>query len=113
MSNWVKDQKVLVEYNYGMFRESVVVSVTTYGSQDTRIRVKGLDDPFNTDGQQRNFSGYFRRKIHPFDQARIDETKAELKRRRMVKQVVAFDWDTASVDLLVIVTSMLPKAVKP
>ncbi len=105
-----KGTQLCLEYEPGMFRKVTVQYVTQYGAKDTRIQIEGMTSSFNAEGEERQYHRWFRRQLHPFDQAKIDATKVEKHRRLIAKMLTETDWDHASLQLLEGIKALLPAA---
>ena len=92
-----KGDILLVEYQPGMFRK-VTVKGRFGPSLSGYIRVNGLLDYFNRDtGLQRSgYSNGFRKKLHPFDEAKLTATKHERNRRALAAMLEQTDWNALS-----------------
>lgn len=100
-------QVVLVEYEPGLFRKATIADLAAYRGQE-RIIVKGMTARFDTDGNEAGRWGYFKRKLHPFDESKLAATKSERERRKLAERFNAIDWRGFTLVQLQAVAATLP-----
>ena len=89
-----KGTVLCLEYEPGMFRKVTGVAVREgYYKNVKTIRVAGMTTAFWQEDGWEYQGGHPRRRLHAFDQEKIDATKVEKRRRRTVKWLRDQDWD--------------------
>ena len=98
-----KGTVLCLEYAPDMFRKVVVDRV--YITHRTSIMLEGMTARFNQETGEETEAArkWFRRKLSPFDQAKIDATKVERHRRSTVKWLQEQDWNAMPMERLEVV----------
>jgi hypothetical protein len=96
-----KGTVLCLEYEPGMFRKVTVEAVREFYSRKRHISIVGMTVSFmQEDGLEYRSGCSSRRRLYAFDQAKIDATKVEKRRRRTVKWLRDQDWNAYELERL-------------